>query len=441
MASLTKLIDFLRHGIWEIDPQTCPPLKRSGLWTLKLLIALGRDLTSGELTLRAMSMVYTTLLSLVPLLAVSFSVLKAFGVHNQMEPLLLELFSPLGPKGAELTQNIIGFVDNMRVGVLGTIGLAFLFYTVVSLISKIEKSFNHVWQVKRPRPFLQRFSYYLSVLLIGPALVFSALGLTATMLDAEIVRRITAIEPFGTLLYLAGLVVPYLLTVAAFAFIYIFLPNTKVQVKPALIGALVAGVAWKLGGQVFAVTIASSGKYAAIYSSFAILIVFLIWLYVSWLIFLLGEKIAFYIQKPGLLNVASPFAWRTGRSREGLAFSLMHAVGERFLDGEPPPTAFELGDRLSAPERMLDDLLEALEEKQLIVKTGDSPCGYLPARDLDRIDLYDILRAVRHDGGPHARHAETSDMQAAQRVLQDMDGALAGALKGRSLKQWLRESR
>ena len=119
-----------------------------------LTLALYHDMQQGEITLRATGLVYSTLLSLVPLLALSFSVLKGFGVHNQMEPLLLELLSPLGNKAEELTKQVLGFVDNVQVGVLGVAGLATLLYTVVTLMQKIEESFNYVWYVKQSRSFL-----------------------------------------------------------------------------------------------------------------------------------------------------------------------------------------------------------------------------------------------------------------------------------------------
>ena len=155
---------------------------------------LFRDVTNGQLTLWAMSLVYTTLLSFVPLLALSFSVLKAFGVHNQVTPMLHRLLAPLGANADELSQRIIQFIDNTNVGVLGSVGLALLLYTVVSLVQKIEESFNFIWHVSEPRSITDRFSLYLSVLLVGPILVFAAIGITAAALNIEIVREFLALE-------------------------------------------------------------------------------------------------------------------------------------------------------------------------------------------------------------------------------------------------------
>jgi membrane protein len=175
MISLQAAKQFVDEKLWVLDLSHLPRWKAWFLRTLRLLLALVRDISEGELTLRAMSLVYTTLLSLVPLLAVSFSVLKAFGVHNQIEPMLMQFLAPFGPKGREIAFKIVEFVENMKVGILGAVGLALLLYTVVGLIQKIENAFNFTWHVKQSRSLPQRFSGYLSVIIIGPVLVFSAL--------------------------------------------------------------------------------------------------------------------------------------------------------------------------------------------------------------------------------------------------------------------------
>ena len=174
-AALFKWVD---EAVWRRPTEGRP---RTQTWLVRLtrlLLVLLRDLTQGQLTLRAMGLVYTTLLSLVPLLALSFSVLKAFGVYNQIRPALLTFLEPLGEKGIEITERVIQFIENINVGVLGSVGLALLLYTAVSLVQKIEESFNFIWHVSRARGIGERFSRYLSALLVGPLLVFSAMGIT-----------------------------------------------------------------------------------------------------------------------------------------------------------------------------------------------------------------------------------------------------------------------
>ena len=164
-----------------------PPDLPAVLWRRNLLIvarfvyALIRELASGELSLRAMSLVYTTMLEIVPLLALSFSILKGLGFHRQMEPLLQSVLAPLGPRSEELTATIIGFVDNVQGSALAGVSLTLLLLTAFSLAQKVENSFNFVWRVDRPRSFGRRFSEYLSVMLAGPVIMSIAMGMLATI--------------------------------------------------------------------------------------------------------------------------------------------------------------------------------------------------------------------------------------------------------------------
>ncbi len=153
-GSSGSLFGRLESMIWQATGLT--GARALLLRLVRTVLILGRDVALGQLTLRAMSLVYTTLLSIVPLLALSFSVLKAFGVTNQIRPLLLNLLEPLGEKGQEVALRITGFIENMNVGVLGAVGLVLLIYTAISLIHKIEESLNYIWHTPRPRPFGER---------------------------------------------------------------------------------------------------------------------------------------------------------------------------------------------------------------------------------------------------------------------------------------------
>jgi len=240
-----------------------------------------------------MTLVYTTILSLVPLLAIGFSVLKGFGVHEQLETALTQALLPLGDKGAEIGGRIVEFVDNVKVGVLGSVGLALLIYTVISLMQKIEGAFNFIWHVSQERPLAQRFSNYLSVILIGPVLVFSSLGVSASLQSTDLIKTLTAIEPFGSLINFAGTMLPFALVVGAFTFIYVFMPNTRVKLTSAFAGAFVAGLMWNMACVFFAKFGVSSAQYTAIYSAFAALIIFMLWLYIGWLVLLAGARAAY----------------------------------------------------------------------------------------------------------------------------------------------------
>ena len=384
--------------VWETPVANIQPKLRPMLATLRIGHLIIRDLLEGQLTLRSMGLVYTTLLAMVPLLAVSFSVLKGFGVHNQLEPIMLNLLAPLGDKGVEITRTIIGFVDNIKVGVLGSLGLALLFYTVVSLIQKIERAFNYTWRVSDQRPITQRFSNYLSVILIGPVLVFSAIGMTASVSNVAVVKDAMDIEAVSVVFTFFSRLIPYLLIILAFTLIYLFVPNTKVNFRSALIGGIVSGILWETSGWVFASFIVNSTKYTAIYSAFATLIVFMIWLYLSWLILLVGGSIAFYHQHPEHRNLQSRILSLSNRMREKVSLLIMTLIGQHYYHNKPAWTMDALVKKTNVGVEAVGLLIENLIQAKLLVKTeGESP-GYLPARAPETIMVKDLLKSIRQAG-------------------------------------------
>ncbi len=406
----------------------------------RVAAAVWREMTDGQLSLHAMSLVYTTLLSLVPLLAVSFSVLKAFDVHNQIKPLLMTFLAPLGPQGDEITNQVIGFVENMKVGVLGAVGLSLLFYTVISLIQKIESAFNFAWRVPRPRPLGQRFSQYLSVLLVGPILVFSAMALTGTLLSSQLASSLLSVQPFGMLVGLLGKLVPYALVIAAFTFIYVFIPNTKVRFGSALLGATIAGLIWQTGGWAFGSFIASSSRYTAIYASFAIVILFMIWLYLSWLILLLGASIAFYYQHPEFQSGSRAPRLLSAHAEERLAVWVMALIGRAHAQGATAWTAQRLAQRIGMPIANIEQLLDALEQGGLLAHTTETPPCYLPTRALEAISIKAVLDSLRNAGeavvsGPGDAPLRTS----VEGVFGDIDAGLASALHNKTLRDLVTE--
>ncbi len=431
IARIERLVGALRAAIWNQPADALSGVKGTLVRLVRLLVVLVRDITIGQLTLRAMSLVYTTLLSFVPLLALSFSVLKAFDVHNQIEPMLSNFLEPLGEKGVELTGRIVQFIEGMNVGVLGAAGLALLIYTAISLLQKIEESFNFIWHVSRPRTFGQRFSSYLSVLLVGPLLVFSAIGITAAAAEVGVVRSVLEVEPVGHVADQLGRLVPYVLVVGAFAFVYAFMPNTSVQIQAALVGALVGGVLWQTAGWVFATFVASSTHYAAIYSGFAVLILFMIWLYLSWLILLLGASVSFYVQHPEYMTTPAGKPRMSSRVREHLALLVMTRIGRLHLEGRAPLTLPQLAAELGVPAHAAETVVAVLKSGGIVAETSDDPPAYLPARDIDELPARDVLDVVRTAGeGEFLKPADLPAPPAVDEVLAGIDQAIDASVLG-----------
>ncbi len=437
---LKKFQDRFAYEVWHQDVHKMSRSRRILVFWVRMFHVLGQDIIGGELNLRAMSLVYTSILSLVPLLAFSFAVLKGFGVQEKMQPLLVGLFAPLGPKAPELAGKVVDFVDHVKAGVLGTLGLLLLLYTVISLVRKVEAAFNHVWRVREPRTFVEGFGHYLSVIMIGPLLLVGALGLTATVSSPAAVDHIVGASAGGVLFVAAAKLLPYVMVIAAFTFIYMFVPHTYVQFKAAVAGASAAGIAWELAGWLFATLAVTSTRLAAIYSGFAILIMFMIWLYVSWLIVLLGSQVAFYMQNPELVRHGLRRNEVGGRTMERVAIHVMYLIGRAYHESHTPWSREQLSRRLHLPTDIVLDVLDRLRHRGLIMMVSGRIRRYVPATDMANITLKDIVMAVRQNPahtGDADRHIRS--IPQAEGVVQAIDQAVLIAVGNRTLKDLITE--
>lgn len=435
---ITPLLTRLER--WLFEPSEAIVGKPLGtlVRVLRYPYALLRDVARGDLTLRAMSLVYTTLLSIVPLIALSFSVFKGLGFHNELEPVLYSFLEPIGERAYDLTAQIMAFVDNVSSGVLGSLGLIFLLYNVISMVQKVEESFNFVWRVEQPRSLGRRFSEYVSVMVVGPALIVAAVGLVATLGAATSVQALARYEPFGSMLLLLGRLTPYLLVTGVFTFMYGFIPNTQVRLRAALIGGVFAGVLWAASGMLFASFVAGSTRTMVIYAGFAIVILALIWLYVSWLVLLIGAQLAFYVQNPQYLRPGRGEIHLNASLRERVALSIMYLVVNDYREGRRRWTTNSLADHLDLPGAALGPIVTALERGALLLLAEDD--SWVPGREPDSIELSDVLEAVRHDvAGP--RLGRIRDIAPAVEAARNAERALKESFKGRTVKDLVERER
>lgn len=415
--------------LWRADLKTLPSWQAAAVRTGQIVYVVIRDLMQGPLFLHADSLVYTTLLSFVPLLAFCFSVLKGFGVHNTLEPLLLGILDPLGARAQEITIQVIAFIDRMEVRILGALGLALLIYTVISVIQKIEAAFNAIWHVAEGRSLARKLADYMSALLITPVLVFAAFSMVATVLDSPVVQRLAGM-PLGDMLTGGVRSLPRLVLVAVLAFVYMFMPNTKVEGRAALTGAAVAGLLWLAGGQLFTAFVASAQTYTAVYSAFASAILVILWLNVNWLIVLLGATIAYYVQHPEAVCVEEKPPTPSPRTLERTALACLAAIAAAHYGPRRAYTRDELARHLSLPAAHVERVIAALERQGLLCRSSDDPPRFLPGHPLEMTPAKTALDAVRRDGATETPSATTG----IEVVEGRLDAAIAEALNGLTVK-------
>ncbi len=423
--------------VWGTALQKYGLLGRITRQALRYVYALVRDIASGQLTLRAMSLVYTTLLSVVPLIAFSFSVLKGLGIHNKLEPQLYRFLAPLGEQGAVITRQVIELVDRIEGGVLGGISLVFFIYIAVSTVQKVEESFNFVWHVAKRRGLGPRLAEYMIVLLIGPVVIVIVLTMIASLTSTTIFQYFQGNDTFRPLVNVTGNLTPYLLVAAAFTFLYMFIPNTEVRFRSALVGGIAGGFIWASISAIFATFVVYSTTRLLIYSGFAVAITALIWLYLNWLVLLIGAQLAYYHQNPQYLRIGRREPRLSNAMREKLALNIMLLVGQAFRHADQRITIHDLAQKLRIPSIALAPVIESLEAGELLTSTEKE--HLLPGQEVTRIFLDDILAVVRAHGdtGSYRNPKWAREIDGLGRKLED---AIAETTAGRTLADLLDEA-
>lgn len=391
-----ELVRKAESFLWRELPPTAPWWERTGMRTLQILFALLRDFAEGHLSLRAMSLVYYTVIAFVPLLALTFAVLKGLGVHNAMEPALLSILQPfLGEYATQVTTNLVGFVDNVRVDVLSVVSLGVLLYTVLTMMQRIELSFNFIWSVRQPRTLAHRVSEYLFAVIVSPLLILLSVGIASYVNTNLFVRFLDGLAFGAFILQIIATVMPFLFMSLAFAFAFSFIPNTRVQFSSAFIGGLVTTVAWKLMGWVFQNFITVYSANAIIYAAFFALILLMLFIYLGWLMLLIGSSVAFYHQHPAKIRTGRKPLQLSLRMQEELSLTVAYLIVKRFQSGMQPWSADELQAYTQLSTPVVESSLQTLRDIGFISATGDSPRRYLPVTSVEHFRLTELRQRLR----------------------------------------------
>ncbi len=363
---------------------------------LSYFYAVVRDLlTRGEINLRAMSLVYTTLLTLIPLAAFSFAILKLLGAGGDLAPVVYQFFSALGPQEApKLTSRVVLFANRIGGGLLGSVGLALLAVTLIITIKKVEDSFNFLWRVQKPRSLARCVTEYLTLLVVGPILLVMFIGLSHRAIDSAPFRDLRHL-PLLDILTTAGIkLAPYVMVIVFFTGLYILVPNTRVRMRPALIGAVVAGILWAAVGHMFTAFVVHSPRLAIVYAGFAFIVAALLWTYSGWLILLAGALLSFYVQNPAYLRLGLQALELSGAEVEQLSLRVMYLVGRAYLAGERRWRLNSLAAELGLPSIAVAETVLPLERSGILLVTDEDEL--VPARDLGSITVAEVLEVARN---------------------------------------------
>ncbi len=401
------MLNFFKSGIWTLRAADFPPFVRSLIALLRIIVLSVRCFFKNNCMLHASALTYYTLLAIVPVAALAFAIAKGFGLYARLET----WFRGTLVGKEEVAEKIITFsnnlLENTKGGLIAGIGAIALLYITIRLMMQIEKSLNDIWGVKTGRAILRKISDYLAIVLLCPLIIIVTTGATVytTVQLSQMANAIPGISgTMNAFLALFSRTLPVIITWLIFAFIYIFIPNTRVRIIPALTGGFIAGVLYYVVQVLYIAAQYNVAKYNAIYGSFAALPLFLIWLQISWTFILLGAEIAFACQ-----NVSSyegtPGDGSVGSRRKLVyAIKLVRTCARAFLNRQPPLTDTELSAQLEIPVRTTRLLLYELCDAGILVKVapgerGDAFQVALPPEDITPVRIMRALQDPAPDKG------------------------------------------
>lgn len=431
MTPLNKKIQeitaFIKTDLWKIKLKEEPKNRSMLLRWLRIIVLAVRGFVDDKGQLRASALTFYSMLSLVPIVAMIFGVAKGFGFDKKLEEQLLT-----GSDGeSEVLIAVIGYANSMlantKGGLIAGIGVVVLFWAVMKVLGNIESSFNAIWEIKRPRELMRKFTDYLSIMLVAPILIILS-GTVSVFLASQITSITESIAILGFFSPLIGLLVkliPFSMVWLLLGFIYMVMPNTKVDLSSAIFAGIVAGTIFQGWEFLYINLQMGAAKANAVYGSFAALPLFLSWLQVSWIIVLFGAELSFAKQNVDRYEMETDASELSFSHRRLLTLSIAHLIVKRFMSAKEAFSAIEISDELEIPIRVVRQILFDLQENHIIseIRTEEAKTvQYQPAMAVNLISVKHIVDAMEDRGIAELPAASTKDLKAIKEVMKHYRG-------------------
>jgi membrane protein len=427
-AALRELKHYFGRTIWRPVPAGATTVQRAVRRSCRFLYLIARGFRDDRVLVRAPALTLTTLLALVPLLALVLSVASGFDLQRPALDHLRKLLTDFVAVGQQdVVETVITYVEKTRLGTLGGVGLAILLWAAINLLSTIEGSFNDIWAVTKRRPLHRRVVDYLGVVVVFPVLLFASTGLTATASASSIVERLQQAPLLSGALETGAQLLPILIVGAAFTFLYAYLPYTSVRFHAALVAGFGTGLVWHLAQWAFISFQVGVTRGNVIYGTFAALPIFLVWLNVNWIVVLAGCEVAYAVQHEATYHPPVPHSAVSIARRERAALEFVSMIWKRFREGLAPLSSSDLAAEVDLPRPVLRDVLTTLVDCGLLARTAEPDEALLPARDLGAISVGEILLTYRHAGTFEPAESTTPQDERVDRVHERLEDALRSA--------------
>lgn len=430
-----RLRKFLMHGVWDIELSTLSAGKSLPIRLVRVGQLIIKGFTEDDLAVHASALTFVTLMSLVPLLAVGFALLKGFGFGQEQINTLMEWEASMPEQFQVFIDSVLNIVSTTNFAALGWAGLGFVIFTAVIMLAATEVSFNRIWGITQMRTPLRQAANYISVIVLVPLLILAASAVEASL------KGMVPILPDSISFVVKNLLrlTSFFMTWLAFLFLYIFLPNTRVRVASALFASLVTGVLWLIWQKAYISLQMGVGRYNAIYGTFASVPIFLGWLYMSWVIILLGAELAFALQNAATYRVESAADNANAKSKVALALSIVIRAAEAMTGGGTPFEAGTFAHEQRVPIRLLNGMVRLLVRSGILIETAGKENCFVLLKSPDAIFVKDVVDTVIQDGAKPEALGLTNLPAPVTGVLAKMESGLSGLLDSITIQDLLKK--
>jgi membrane protein len=434
-----QIIRFVTHDMWRIPADNLTRGRAFALRQLRVLYLAWRGFREDNLSLRASALTFYSVLSSVPVFAIMFGIARGFNFEKDLQAQLLEKF----PEQKEALATIFNFATaalaETQKGWVAGIGVVLLFWSALKVLGSIEASFNDIWKIPRGRSLFRKFADYTAIVLICPLtlIISGSLTLFITTQISDYSSQFAVIGAISPALLFGLKSVSLLLVLVMFIFLYVIMPNTRVRLKPAIIGGIVAGSAFQLMQIGYVRLQVGVSNYNAVYGSFAALPLLLIWLQLSWFIVLLGAELAYAVQNVDTFDYTTDNYRLSTRTRRLLSLLLARNVVRSFVSGQPAPSTHDLAKQTGMPyglvQRLCNDFVEAGIFARVIQSETSDP-GYHPARDINTLTVHAVIESIEGLGSDSLPAAPSPEIDKLDDTLSKFESTLATHSSNRLLK-------
>jgi membrane protein len=440
---ISRITDFFKTGIWEIRLKDLPPIQALLIRYLRIILLALRGFVRDNCQKTASVLTYYSLLNLVPVVAVAFAMAKGFGLEKLIEKQILQMAEKANWQ-ADITTQLISFSHNLlnqaKGGLIAGVGIVLLLWTVISIMGKIEESLNEIWEIKKPRTMIRRFSDYMAMMVLGPVLLI--ISTSATVLVASqvkvIVNKIALLGIFSKVIFLLLNLLPYASIWVLLTMLYLIMPNSKIPIRSAILGGVIAGTITQIVQWVYIRFQIGVSSYGAIYGSFAALPLFLGMLQMSWMIVLFGAEIAHANEHYETFGFTPDYSRISVSSKRILMLRIFHLVTKKFSLGEKPLSASQIAHAVEIPVRLVRQLLKELSDVGLVVETARGTKGevaFQPGRTIENITVKFALDEYEKYGITKIPDYQSEEVEKLYKHLKDISETIEKSSANVRLKE------